>query len=287
MSYPQRNLPNDGNPISTRDIERLAVIAAREAGIELGQDKADFLLSRLSRHLDQDGLASFSQYCDVLERPGATAQIRRFVEAITTHTTSFFRERGHFDWLWSHGFRELWSKGAGRSRDLVIWSAACSTGQELFSAMICAQHAATRDFQGMRFRGIGTDISSKVVAQAQSGIYSQPDIIGVPAELRAQSLLSSKAGDGRYRIVPDLRQRTNWRLANLTRVNTLTNIDADIVFLRNVLIYFDDDTQISVIRNVLSRLRPGGFLLTGHSETAHARTLDLTVIKPTIYRKER
>lgn len=272
--------------ISQKDISRLAQIADREAGIELGQDKADFLLSRLSKLLETAGCQDYGAFCDALETPGSDALVRSFIEAITTHTTSFFRESGHFDWMWSTGFAELLEKGAGKTRDLVIWSAACSTGQELYSAMICAQKAA-QDFPGMRFRGIGTDISSKVVAQARNAVYNKADIMGIPAELRGQCLLSSKANDGKYRITTDLRGRTDWRLASLTKAGSLSNIDADIAFLRNVLIYFDEETQIEVTKNVLSRLRPGGILLTGHSETSHARNLNLTVIKPTIYRKER
>lgn len=264
----------------------MALIADKEAGIELGADKADFLASRLTKLIAQEGIDGYRGLCDALEQGQSVDLVRKFVEAITTHTTSFFRERGHFDWLWEKGFDELWDNGAGKSRDLVIWSAASSTGQELYSAMICAQHAA-QSFPGFRYRGVGTDISSKVVAQARQGIYSKPDIVGIPQELRRHSLLSSRSDDGRYRIVPDLRRRTDFRIASLTKAGSLANIDADIAFLRNVLIYFDEETQIAVTRNVLSRLRPGGILMTGHSETGHVRSLDLTVIKPTIYRKER
>lgn len=286
MTFPALKREVHESSLTSQDIARLAKIADREAGIELGQDKADFLISRLSKVLEVGGCQTHSQLCDKLEAAGNDALVRSFVEAITTHTTSFFRESGHFDWLWSTGFSELWENGAGKTRDLVIWSAACSTGQELYSAMICAQKASNSQ-PGMRYRGIGTDISSKVVAQARNAVYSKAEIMGIPAELRSQCLLSSKSGDGRCRITSDLRNRTDWRLASLTKAGSLSNIDADIAFLRNVLIYFDEETQIAVTRNVLSRLRPGGILMTGHSETAHARNLNLTVIKPTIYRKER
>ena len=157
-------------PISHQNLSRLAMIADREAGIELNADKSDFLISRLSRLMESAGASDCSAFCDMLESPGSEGLVRQFVEAITTHTTSFFRERGHFDWLWAEGFSALWSAGAGKSRDLVVWSAASSTGQELYSAMICAQRAA-QELPGFRYRGVGTDISSKVVAQARQGIY--------------------------------------------------------------------------------------------------------------------
>ncbi len=286
MGFAQPKPERQASSLSDRDLSRLTVIADREAGIELKADKADFLVARVSRLVDLAGVTSFSDYCDLLESPAGRAHLRAFVEAITTHTTSFFRERGQFDWLLGDGFRALWDDGAGHGRDLVFWSAACSTGQELYTAMICAQQAADTTYQSMRYRGIGTDISAKVVAQAERGVYLDADIAGIPRERRPSCLLSSKSGDGRVRIVPDLRRRTEWRTANLTRSGTLSNIEADVAFLRNVLIYFDEDTQLLVARNVLSRIRPGGYLLTGHSETAHARALNLTVIRPTIYRKE-
>ena len=283
MSALQQPRANVGLRITAADIARLAKIADRESGIELGADKADFLNSRLSRIVEAKGLADFAAYCSYLESRNS-ADVREFVEAITTHTTSFFRERGQFDWLQAEGFEALYATGAGKTRDLVIWSAASSTGQELYSAMICAQSTA-KTLAPLRYRGVGTDISTKVVAEAKRGIYMRPEITGIPAEIRPDCLLSSKSNDGRYRIVPELRNKIDWRVGSLTNAATLQNIDADVAFLRNVLIYFDDETQIKVIRNVLSRIRPGGYLLTGHSETSHARALDLEVIKPTIYRK--
>ena len=268
-----------------KDLTRLAVIADREAGISLGPDRADFLIARLSARLAANGLLDFSAYCDLLERPDGKAEVRIFLESIAIHTTSFFRERGHYDWLRNTGFRMLWELGAGHSRDLVIWSAACSIGAELYTAMITCMQARGDDMPGFRFQGIGTDLSRQVVRIAENAVYSAEEIIGIPDELRRSCLLSSKTGDRRYRIVPELRRKTTWRTGNLSHGGTLGHIQADVVMLRNVLIYFDERTQARVISNVLDRMRPGGFLLTGHSETATARGQSLEIIRPTIYRK--
>lgn len=286
MPLPSLNVSSRSSLLRPEDLGRLAAVAAREAGIKLGADKTSFLVSRLSGVAEQAGVTSFSEYCDLLEDPGAQAHVDRFVEAITTHTTSFFRESGHFDWLAEAGLAALWKEGAGRSRDLVFWSAACSTGQELYSAMICTQHAAAKHFPNLRYRGLGTDISTKVVSQAEAAVYPKEEIAGIPMEMRSSSLLISKSGDGRCRISPDLRRRTEWRVGNLTKSGSLRSVLADVAFLRNVLIYFDGTTQNAVLRNVLSRIRPGGYLLTGHSETSQARDLNLEVIRPTIYRKD-
>lgn len=289
MAMVQRNTAEVAAPqtgLSPRDIARLSVIADREAGIVLGDQKADFLISRLSDIVNRAGLVEFSAYCDLLESAGSQDHVRQFVEAITTHTTNFFRENGHYNWLRDNGFQALWDTGAGRDRDLVIWSAACSTGQELMSALITGSVWRSRDRRGLRIKGIGTDLSRRVVRTAQNAVYSRDEIAGIPEEYRRKFLLSSRHKDGLYRIEPNLRRLAEWRVANLTAAATLQSISADVVFLRNVLIYFDSDTQSAVIQNVLSRLRPGGVLMTGHSETAHARSFGLSVIAPTIYQKD-
>ncbi len=286
MKPAQRVEPANVARISSYDLARLSVVADREAGIQLGPTKAEFVTSRLSRRLISLGFTDYRQYCDLLDSPQCGDEIRVFLEAIATHTTSFFRESGQFDWLLENGFAEMFETGAGKARDLVIWSAACSTGQELYTAMIVADQASRTTAPGLRFSGIGTDLSREVVETAKRAVYARAEVMGVPKEMRPDCLLSSISDDGRYRIVPALRRRTQWRLANLTKPETLSRINADIAFLRNVLIYFDDDTQLQVVKNVVSRLRPGGILMTGHSETAQVRNLSLTPIRPTIYRKE-
>jgi chemotaxis protein methyltransferase CheR len=269
--------------IASRDLGRLSGIADTEAGIQLGSEKADFVVSRVGPRLGQLGMIDFGEYCDLLESPSGKDEVRVFLEAIATHTTSFFREKGQFDWLLETGFAQLRDRKSG---EITIWSAACSTGQELYTAIIAADRAAATTLPGLRVKGIGTDLSREVVQTAKRAVYSSAEVAGIPADLRPDSLLSSKSGDGRCRIVPRIRERTEWRLGNLTKRETLSQINADIAFLRNVLIYFDEETQVDVLRNVVSRIKPGGFLMTGHSETSQVRQLGLTVIKPTIYRKE-
>ncbi|MEM0989662.1 MAG: CheR family methyltransferase [Pseudomonadota bacterium] len=269
------------------DIARLNAISSREAGIILGPDKADFLSARLSRIVKSVTPEGYGAYCGLLEGAGGSDHVRTFLEAIATHTTSFFREKGQYEWLDSTGFRELWDMGAGKARDLVIWSAACSTGQELYTAMLQAKASSKGDLASLRVKGVGTDLSQSVVAGARRAVYDTTEISGIPLELRKTYLLSAKSGDGRHRIGPEIRALTDWRTANLTKRESLSGIEADVVFLRNVLIYFDEPTQVAVLRNVLSRLRPGGFLLTGHSETASAREIGLSVVRPAIYRKEK
>ncbi len=287
QKYDDLNVEHEANLSPTRrDIERLAVIADRDAGIVLNPDKGDFLTARLSREIQSLGMGSFLEYCNFLEEASQTDARRRFTESITTHTTSFFRENAQYNWLTDAGLKILWESGAGRDRELIFWSAACSTGPELYTALMVAREMRDKGLAGLRFRGIGTDVSSAVVKQASRAVYMREEIEGIPIELRRKFILSARNNDGRYRIAPDLRQLAEWKQANLVTGEGIGSINADVAFLRNVLIYFDAPTQARVVSNVLSRLRPGGLLLTGHTETSHARQQKLEVIRPTIYRKE-
>lgn len=286
MAQASMQATGGGHHLTPTNIARMSAIAARESGINLGPEKADFLVARLGRIVEKMSNGNFSEYCSVIENRNNTTEIRQFLEAITTHTTSFFRENGQYEWLDEAGFDILWSNRTGSKRELVVWSAACSTGQELYTAMLQARSSAKGSLASLRVKGIGTDLSRSVVASAGRAIYDTTEISGIPLHLRREYLLTSKSNPNIHRISQDIRSMTEWRVGNLTQSNTLTGIEADIVFLRNVLIYFDDETQATVLKNVLSRVRPGGFLLTGHSETARVRTMGLTVVRPTIYRKE-
>lgn len=267
--------------LGAREIGRLALIAERETGIIIDHNRPDFISSRLNRRIAALGLEDYRQYCDLLETP-ESSELRQFAEALTTHTTSFFREKPQYDWLVAEGLEALLATGAGIERDIVVWSAACSTGQELYTtAMVLAEHP-----RPLRFKGIGTDLSQKIIRQAERAVYTLDDIEGIPVDLRRRYILASKRDGDIFRIVPDIRRRCEWRAANLLRSNTFSAIDADIAFLRNVLIYFDKATQSEVLENVISKLRAGGILFTGHAETAEARRhTRLQAVRPSIYRK--
>lgn len=247
------------------------------------ETRTDFLTGRLGRRLIARGLSSYADYCRLLRDD--PAERVAFGEALTTHTTSFFREKPQYDWLLSHGLPELHESGRLRGRNLLFWSAACSTGQEGYSALMVAHQARERGLRGIDPHLIGTDLSRPVIRRAAQAVYSRAETEGIPQELRPRFLLSSRKAEGVYRVVPDLRERSGWRNANLATGEGLDGIAADIVFLRNVLIYFDKETRNRVLDNVFRRLRPGGFLMTGHTEASHARREGLELVHPSIFRK--
>ena len=270
-------------PLRPADIKQLVALARRVVGITVSDRKTDFLTGRLGRRLVANGLTNYAEYCQLLQTDAAERVA--FGEALTTHTTSFFREKAQYDWLLSEGLPELDASGLLKQRELVIWSAACSTGQEGYTALMVVHQARDRGLWNLTPRLIGTDVSRPVVRQAAQAVYSLQETEGIPIDLRRRFLLSSKSAAGVYRIVPELRSQSTWRQANLASGEGLDGISADVVFLRNVLIYFDEEVRARVIDNVYRRLRPGGFLMTGHTEASHARREGLELVRPSIFRK--
>jgi len=251
-------------------------------GISLDERKTDFLLGRLNRRLAFNGLNSYSEYIELVKKDAA--EKLAFAEALTTHTTSFFREKLQYDWLMNEGLPEL-CRGTKKSDDLTVWSAACSTGQEGYSALFVLHQFFDNTPHCSNFRVIGTDISRPVIRRAATAVYSGREVADIPTELRRKFLMESVKSPDVFRIVPELRKQTKWKKANLATTEGLDGISADIVFLRNVLIYFDPGTRETIIDNIYRRLRPGGFFFTGHTEASQVRREGLEVIRPSIFRK--
>ncbi len=270
-------------PPGPADIADLARKPYRLTGIALSERKGEVLVARLGRRLNARGISDWASYRALLAEDAD--EQTAFAEAMTTHTTSFFRERAQYDWLLNEGVVELYPHPWGLGRELVFWSAACSTGQEGYTALLVADQARERGLWEMKTRLVGTDLSRPVLKVAAQAIYPTSQIESIPAGLRPRVLLSSRNGDGRHRIVPELRRRAAWRQANLVTGIGLDGVAADVMSLRNVLIYFDAETRSKVLDNVFARLRVGGVLLVGHTEAAHARRDGLEIVRPSIYRK--
>lgn len=271
------------------DQARILVNAVyRLGGISVAAEKIDFLEHRINRLLRETGVQSLSAYInEVRQAPSGQAALR-LVEALTTHTTSFFRERAHYDWLETKGLPALLALGAGRDRPLKVWSAACSTGAELWSAGMIVDSFARAQDRNLRWELVGTDVSRKILATAAQATFEAEDIQPIPEVFRQRHLLRScHRADGRtlYRISPELRRRTRLAWANLLDLPSNMSLTADVAFLRNVLIYFEPEDQARAVMNVAMRLQTGGYLLTGHSESLSNPPLGMTLVAPSIYQK--
>ncbi|SDZ17713.1 MCP methyltransferase, CheR-type [Jannaschia faecimaris] len=278
---------SDINYPTEREARVIVEVAHRAAGLHLDPRRIEFLHQRLARQVATMGQTKFSSYCRLLEMSGmGGAEIRSFVEALTTHTTSFFREQPHFDWLGRTGWADLIERGAGRDWPLVVWSAACSSGQELYSAMISLIEHSDEIGTPVRMEGLGTDISTRILQNARTAVYPRADVRGLDEARHRRFLMRAKDGSDRFRLTPELRNLCRWSYANLTNLVSDGPPQADVIMLRNVLIYFDPSTQVQVVDALVRRLLPGGILLTGHTESLRSRHSGLLAIGSSIYRKE-
>ena len=289
MALPQQQTaPVDEDHLSPRDFKRISDLIGEEVGIKLPPAKRVMVEGRLRKRARALGLSSLDAYSDFLfNKDGLTTERVHLIDAVTTNKTDFFREPEHFTLLKERLVPALLNlRAAERQPLLKIWSAASSTGAEAYTlAMVLADLVAQHhDF---RFSILGTDISTAVLEQANRAVYPTELVAPVPAVMQQRYLLHSRQSDPRrqVRIVPELRRLVRFLRLNLMDSSYPFDRDVDVIFLRNVLIYFDEEIRNKVLDNVLQRLRPGGFLLTGHTETSHARRDGIETIRPSIYRK--
>ncbi len=259
--------------LSPAEARVLSEVASDASGVSVSPEKLGFLEMRVGRRLREIGCPDFGSYLQILNGHEGEIERGHLVEALTTHTTAFFRERAHFDWLAKEGLPALVARGAGAAHPLTIWSAACSLGSEMWTAAIVVDRFVAGRGSPFHWNVVGTDISRRILRRAASAVFTQDEIADLPEVYRRDYLLRSKsptrpgATSRLYRIVPSLRQRARLAHANIVDLSPRLNVTADVVFLRNVLIYFTPEDQMCAVSNVISRLRPGGFLFTGHSES--------------------
>lgn len=282
-------LMNHSRGLSHRQAEMICRIARDRGGLSISPNKTSFLEQRISRLMRQSGHEDIDSYLVSLSKLGSEPQVQALIEVLTTHTTSFFRETAQFDWLQSKALPEMIAGGIGHERPLVVWSAACSIGAELWTAAMILDRLSLARRRNLRWQAVGSDVSHTILHRAERAIFTEDEIAGLPEEYRRQYLLRSKvarASGHLFRIVPDLRRKAQFHWANLVEGPPSFELEVDVVFLRNVLIYFDAEGRAAAVRNVLSRLRRSGYLLTGHTESLNPVPPGLKQLGPSIYQKE-
>ena len=275
--------------LTRTEAETITRLARDRSGLIISPEKTSFLELRLSRRLRELRLRDYGTYITRLSGPEGEDEAQFLVEALTTHTTAFFRERAQYEWLANEGFAQLLAQGAGQTRDLGIWSAACSTGAELWSAGIILDRFARSQTLGLKWSLAGSDISQRILSRAEQAIFAEDEIAPLDEEMRQDYLLRSRslhAGRTLFRVAPKLRQKAKFFLSNLVTVRAARPPVADVVFLRNVLIYFDATGRKNALNNAIAALSPGGILLTGHAECLQVVPEGITAIAPSIYRKD-
>jgi chemotaxis protein methyltransferase CheR len=287
LSSSDRFPPSPGGNLSEEDFTRFSLLIQKTCGIKMPLQKRSMLEARLRKRLRSLPLGSFKEYGEFLfSEEGLQKELQSFVDAITTNKTDFFREPKHFDFLAHVTLPGLVrSYGAGVNKPLRVWSAGCSSGEEAYSlAMVLAEFAATRP--GFEFEVLATDISVQVLEKANLAIYRGEKGEAVPEPLKNKYLLRSKCSEKNLlRVVPELRAKVGFRRLNFMDEDFGFREPMDVIFFRNVMIYFDRDNQASLLDRLCRHLLPGRYLFTGHSETLHGMGLPLEQVAPSVYQK--
>ena len=264
----------------------LVRLVKENCGIALSDMKRTMLETRLRRRLMVNDIADFGAYATFLRSDrGRREEMQFFVDAVVTNQTSFFRELNHFEHLTPAELKRLAKEGNDGS--LKIWSAACSSGEEAWSLAMIADEAS-RGGNEFPWKILATDISIRILTAARDAIYTVEDVAAVPERLRQAYLMRSRdPEDRRVKIAPELRRNVRFGQINLMDADYRPGSTMDLIFCRNVLIYFEPDVQLQVVAKLCRHLRPGGLLILGHSDTVRSKALPLRLIRGNIYERLR
>ncbi len=268
--------------IGDQDFDFLRHVVTQNAGIVLGPGKRQLVQGRLVRRVRELRLKSFAEYCDHVREAGPE-ELVILINAITTNVTSFFRENHHFEQLASRMLPEAMARNA-QSRRIRIWSAGCSSGEEPYSIAMTIAETMPAD-QRWDVKVLATDIDSDMVATASTGVYVEERVNGVSLERQRQwTQRGSGANSGMIKIKPELLALITFRPLNLLSEWPLTG-PFDVIFCRNVMIYFDQPTRERLLMRFARLLAPGGYLCIGHSESIHNAGMPYRLVGRTIYSK--
>jgi chemotaxis protein methyltransferase CheR len=273
--------------LAQRDFQRLAQFIQSYSGIKMPPTKVTMVEGRLRKRVRATETRTLAEYCRyIFDNGGLEAEAIHLIDAVTTNKTEFFREPVHFRLLAEEVIPGIASsRKVSAGAPMKFWSAACSTGAEPYTlAIVLAEFH--RQTPGSHSSILATDICTEVLQTALAGIYPAAMLEPVPAELRQRYVLRSKdRRRGLARIAPELRGRVQFGRLNLMDAEYGADRDMDVIFCRNILIYFDKPTQLKVLHRLCNHLRPGGYLFLGHSETLAGFDLPLRTVGNTVFRR--
>ncbi len=264
------------------DIEFIKVqqFVKERIGVDLSQ-KRTLIEGRLEPHLAKKGFHDFAEYMGYIKQDASGKELEEMLSILTTHHTYFWREPVHFE-LYRDEVLPYLKKKEMVSKDLRIWSAAASTGEEPYTLAML-----NKDFFGFEHdhwdtKVLATDVSTKVLEFAQRGVYSEEQVNVLPGQWKR--LYFQKNGDGRFEVKPELKKEVLFRQFNL--MNPLPfRKPLHVVFIRNVMIYFEEDTKRQLLHRIVNVMEPGGYLFVGTTESVDRDDLGLEYVVPSVYRK--
>jgi len=271
--------------LTKAQFEKISGLVKSLSGINLRAGKEELVKARLSKRLRQLGMSGFNEYMEYLEADDSGEEITCMLDALSTNVTHFFREAPHFECLARKVLPQIIAQGGTPGRKLRVWSAGCASGEEPYSIAISLwEHVPGLGAWDARI--LATDISTRMLSISRVGTYSEDGIQGISAEIRRKYFIQAGQGEGcRYAVKNDVR-----RLVHFARLNLMAswpmNGPFDIIFCRNVMIYFDTETQATLVGRFADLLRSGGFLFVGLSESLANIEHGLTYVQPSVYLKK-
>ena len=267
--------------LTDSEFDRLRTLLRELTGIALADSKKELVYGRLARRLRKLRLKSFGEYCAMVEA-GDGAELQELTNAMTTNLTSFFRENYHFEQLATEALPYL-ARHRAATRRVRLWSAGCSTGEEPYSMAMVVREARPL-FAGWDVRLLATDIDSKVVETAAAGIYSAERLRGIDSQRLTRWFKPHDAAAQQYQVADELRSLLTFRQLNLLQAWPVKG-PFDVVFCRNVTIYFDKETQRQLFERPAKLQEPGAWLFIGHSENLFNVTQSYKSVGRTVYRR--
>jgi chemotaxis protein methyltransferase CheR len=262
-------------PLGQREFEQIRELAYRTFGLDLKAGKEELVSARLQRLVRGGGFRSYQDYHRHVVADSTGESLRALIDALATNHTSFLREADHFDFL-----REKVLPILARRGSVDIWSAACSTGEEIWTLAFLIRDA----LPSCRFHLVGTDISRKALAHAERAVYPSERLNGLTPTWIKSYFAPEATSPKSYRVKPDIRALAVFERKNLIEPITWSK-QFPVIFCRNVMIYFDRATQQRVISNLSRSLEPGGYLFVGHAESFTGIDHGLEYVRPAIYRQ--
>lgn len=264
----------------TQLTDRFREIIYAESGIALSPRKEALLTARLGKRMRALGIASYDEYLRYLETEQGVDEIVPLLDAVSTNVTSFYREASHFDIV-----RDVMGPWvADGQRRFRFWSAACSTGEEPYSLAMTLSDEF--DMSALDAKILATDISTAALAHAQAGVYEHRKVSGIPSEQLDRHLTRSAVGsEPVYTVSPEVRKLVSFHRLNLSKPPFPMQGPLDMVFCRNVMIYFDNDVRRGLLAEIERLLRPGGYLFVGHAESLAGMLSGLKYVAPSVYIK--
>jgi chemotaxis protein methyltransferase CheR len=272
-------------PLSDLEFSRFQALIERETGIHLIREKRDLLMGRLGKRVRELGLGSYAEYYRlVCEEAAGRDERQRMIDLVSTNETRFFREPQHFEFVARTLERWRAESDAGRRPKRVrAWSAACSTGEEPYS-LAMELRARLPEAEGWQIEVVASDVSTRVLDRARDAVYPAERADEVPLEYRRSYMLRGVASQqGRVKVAPELRRIVQFVQVNLNDEAYPVAGPFDLIFCRNVFIYFETTTKTRAVERLLRHLAPTGYLFLGRSETLHGVTTRVRNVEPSIY----